>query len=290
MERQTNTSRLASDIIRGRWLLADSEAYLPVAFALLSRASVHLESECAKPSFLLADGTEMDAGAEAPEPTVQKMVALAPLRGTMTKYKSCEGPGTVEIADFIVVCAQREDIAAIVLDIDSGGGAANAVPPMVEAIAAAKAAGKPVIAHCDLCCSAALWVASQCDLIYLDNGMSEIGSVGAVCTLSIPPEVDPQTGVKIVPVYARESEDKNKSYRKAVEGDYTLIQDELSPIVSQFREAVKAGRPNLDTEAEGILSGKTYLCDDALKVGLADARKTLTETVEAAFALAEVNQ
>ncbi len=285
MEKQISNSTLAADIIRGKWLLADAAAYLPTVFALLSRVPLGTAGETAAPVYMLSDGSaERDEnGASA-----RGKVAVLPLHGTMTKYKTCESDGTVKLAALIADCAAREDIAAVVLDIDSGGGAANAVPPLVEAVAAVKKAGKPVIAHCDTCCSAALWVASCCDLVYLDNDMSEIGSVGVVCTLSIPPETDPQTGVRIVPVYARESSDKNGSYRKAVEGDYGLIQDELSPIAAQFQQAVKNGRPSLDTEADGVLSGKVFICADALRIGLADAKKTLAETVEAAFALSEI--
>ncbi len=285
MGKQRNTSHLAAEIIRGKWLLADAESYLPAVFALLSRTPLADVEETARPSFMLSDGSEVGDGAQA---TVERKVAVLPLHGTMTKYETCSSDGAVALASFIRDCADRQDIVAIVIDIDSGGGEANAVPPLVEAIRYAKAAHKPVIAHCDLCCSAALWVASQCDLIYLDNPMSEIGSVGVLCTLSLPPEKDPQTGVKIVPVYARESSDKNLDYRKALEGDYSLIQDSMSPIVSQFQEAVRKGRPALDTEREGVLTGATFLCDEALKIGFADARKTLRESVEAAFALAEI--
>ena len=285
MRKQINTSHLAAEIIRGKWLLADAASYLPAAFALLSRAPLADVGETARPSFMLSDGSELGDGAPA---SVEKKVAVIPLHGTMTKYETCDSDGTVALASFIRKYADRQDIVALVLDIDSGGGAANAVPPLVEAIRYAREAGKPVIAHCDLCCSAALWVASQCELIYLDNKMSEIGSIGVLCTLSLPPETDPQTGVKIVPVYARESPDKNLDYRKALEGDYSLIQDSMSPIVTQFQEAVKRGRPMLDVEKEGVLTGATFLCDDALKIGMADARKTLKETVETAFALAEI--
>ncbi len=285
MEKQISNSTFAAEIIRGKWLLADAAAYLPTVFALLSRVPIGASGEAAAPSYMLSDGSASDGGGEA---SVDRKVAVLPLHGTMTKYKTCGSDGTAKLAALISECASREDIAAVVLDIDSGGGAGNAVPPLLEAIAAVKKAGKPVLAHCDLCCSAAFWVASQCDLVYLDNDMSEIGSVGAVCTLSIPPETDPQTGVRIIPVYARESGDKNGSYRKAVEGDYGLIQDELSPIVTRFQEAVKSGRPMLKAEEDGVLTGKVFICADALRLGFADAKKTLAETVEAAFALSEM--
>ena len=152
MRKQINTSHLAAEIIRGKWLLADAESYLPAVFALLSRTPLADVEETARPSFMLSDGSEIGDGAQA---SVEKKVAVLPLHGTMTKYETCSSDGAMALASFIRNCADRQDIVAIVLDIDSGGGAANAVPPLVEAIRYAKAAHKPVIAHCDLCCSAA---------------------------------------------------------------------------------------------------------------------------------------
>lgn len=53
MRKQINTSHLAAEIIRGKWLLADAASYLPAAFALLSRAPLADVGETARPSFML---------------------------------------------------------------------------------------------------------------------------------------------------------------------------------------------------------------------------------------------
>lgn len=283
-----SSSSLASDIIRGRWLIDRPQAWLPFAMNILSGNGIDKIEAVSLPDRCEVRLESDGYGSDGAPSKVEKKVAIVPLHGVMTKYETCQSYGTSYLAKKIRNYAAKEEVVAIVLDIDSGGGAANSVPILCEAINEVKAAGKPVIAHCDFCASAALWMASQCDLVYLDNEMSEIGSIGAVCTLQLPPEIDPSTGVKTVQIYAKESPDKNKSYRKAVEGDYSLLQDELSPLVRQFQDAVKKGRPGLDTSVEGVMTGAMFPCDRAISIGLADARKTLTETIEAAFALAEV--
>lgn len=62
-------------------------------------------------------------------------VAVIPIVGTITKYDSCFTIGAVTYARAIKRAADDPEICAIVLDIDSGGGAANAVSILKEAIA-----------------------------------------------------------------------------------------------------------------------------------------------------------
>lgn len=280
--KEFNAGSLALDLLRGKWLLAKPQTYMPLVHRLLTREVSVNTAQLADVSFDYgSDGTT------AGDSNV-KTVVIVPIHGALTKYETCESRGTLHFSQKIRKNADKDDVVAIVLDIDSGGGAANAIAPMIEAIQYAKSKGKPVIAHCDLCASAALWIASYCNLIYLDNGMSEIGSIGGYSTLVIPPDVDPSTGEKIIQVYAKESPDKNKPWRMACEGDYSLVEEQLSPLVKQFQDTVKANRPALQAEAPGVMTGAMFPCRQAIALGLADAVKTLDETIEAAFALSEI--
>lgn len=282
-EKEFNSGGLALDLIRGKWLLANTKSYLPLVYKLLSR-DVRINSE-QLPDVSFDSG--YDSGSSS-NPNTVKTVGIVPLHGTLTKYETCESRGAKYFAKQITKFAEKDDVVAIILDIDSGGGAANAIPPLVEAIDFAKGKGKPVIAHCDFCASAALWVASYCNLIYLDNEMSEIGSIGGYTTLTIPPEIDPATGERIVQIYAKESPDKNKPYRLACEGDYNLVENNLSPLIKQFQDTIKSNRPNLQANTPGLMTGAMFSCQDAVKIGLADAVKTLNETIDVAFAMAEI--
>ena len=95
----------------------------------------------------------------------KKVVAIIPLHGTMIKYGTMCAYGADEIAEAIDEAAADKKVMGIVLDIDSGGGAVDAVAPLVDAIRRTKAMGKPVVACCDLCASAAYWTACECNEI-----------------------------------------------------------------------------------------------------------------------------
>lgn len=276
---KADTFQLARDIMQGRWLVANPDTLLPVARAFLNRLPVEMEAKTAVFS------TVVDSDAKAEE---SKSVAVVPLHGTMTKYDTCESYGTTFIAKKIREMADDGNVIGIVLDIDSPGGSSSAIPPMLEAIGYAKSKGKPVYAHVDCCASAAFWVASQCDAIYMDNDMSEVGSIGAMAVYVDYSAVNPSTGEKTLTVYSDESSEKNRAYRDALAGNFDAAKAELKPLVKQFQNAVVSGRPNILKEEHGVLSGSMFYTADALRLNMADAKKTLPETIEAVFALTSV--
>ena len=265
--------------MQGKWLVANPDTLLPVARAFLNRLPVDMEVKAAEVS------TVADSGAEAEE---SKNVAIVPLHGTMTKYDTCGSYGTTFIAKRLREMADDGNVIGIVLDIDSPGGSCSAIPPMLEAISYAKSKGKPVYVHADCCASAAYWVASQCDAIYMDNDLSEVGSIGAMAVFVDGTAVNPLTGEKTLIVYADESSEKNRAYRDALDGNFEAAKAELKPLVNQFQNAVVSGRPNIQKEEHGVLSGAMFSTADALRLNMADAKKTLSETIEAVFALTSV--
>lgn len=277
--------QLAMDILRGRWMLYGAERLLPHALDFLA---------CVPGGMLAAEYVPMlysGDGAVLPETEPERKkskVMVVPIHGPLTKYWSCGTVSTMDVASDMLEYAGREDIIGFVLDIDSPGGACNAVAPMTAAVDRIRSMGKPVVVHCDLCASAAYWIASRCDAIFMDNRMSEAGSIGAYVSY-IDDRENLQTGEKVINIYAPESPDKNRAYREALEGRYELCQDELSELVGMFHEAVKAGRPDLNAEAAGVLTGALFTADKAVAVGLADGLKSLQECVENVFIRAEFN-
>lgn len=283
--RRTNNTQLALDLLRGHWLLHNADALLPFARPFLNREDVsQIELQEYRPLFYTQDGSFDDLD-QAPQSSDKKVVVI-PMHGALTKYWSCTTVGTLDLALDILDYAKDENVVGFVLDIDSPGGAGNAIAPMLQAIREIRNLGKPIIAHCDFCASAALWIASQCDAVMMDNSLSEIGSLGAYASI-LDNRENLQTGEKIITVYADESEDKNKAVRDALEGKYDTLKKDLSELVADFRTAVTSGRPNLKTDEEGVMTGAMFRADKAVAIGLADGMMTLQECIENVFIRAE---
>lgn len=284
MVNRISNIQLALDLRRGLWLIDAPEALLPVANAFLSRAGSAREHPAyAADAYRLSD----DGAPVAVEDDEhrEKWVAVVPLHGPLTKYDTCESHGTATVAAEMLRLLEDKSVAGFVLDVDSGGGCSNAVPPLVEAIRKVQNAGKPIIAHCDACFSAAYWIASQCDALYLDNPLSSCGSIGAYAQL-LDDSTD-EAGRKIITVYAPESKDKNAAYREALEGKPQKLESELSALVQEFHHAVKSARPKLKASADGVLTGAKFSPNDAQANGLSDGQMTLEECIGVAFIRSE---
>ena len=276
-----NNTQTALDILRGIWLLHDADALLPYALKFLERNT----SEVAKNEY----SPSLSAGSRASQKkssSDQMKVLVLPIHGTLTKYETCTTYGTTDMANALIEYASKDDIVGVVLDIDSPGGSSNAIMPLINAINQVKAMGKPIIVHTDFCASAAIWVASQCDAIFMDNSLSEVGSIGAYATI-FDNRQNLQTGEKVITIYADESSDKNKGVREALEGKYETVKAELSELVSDFQAAVKAGRPDLKADAEGVMTGAMFRTAKAIKLGLADGMASLQECIENVYIRAE---
>lgn len=227
---------------------------------------------------------------EAPEGSV----AMIPIKGTMLKYGTMCDYGATELADFIMEAGSHKNISAIVLDIDSGGGAVDAVAPLVQVIGRVRnQMKKPVVASVDLACSAAYWVASVCDRIIADNSISaEVGSIGVMMSFYDVRGYYEKEGVKFHTVYSNESPDKNLAFQQALDGEYDLIKEsELDPLARSFQQAIKENRKGkLDTSAKGVLSGKTYFGEEAKRIGLIDEIGDNMRAFEFAFNLSHARK
>lgn len=217
---------------------------------------------------------------DAPEGSV----AVITLKGDMLKDGTMCSYGTEEIAAAIREAASSPKIIGIRLDMDSGGGAVDAIAPMLDAISFSQSQKKPVVACCDLCASACYYVACHCNKIIADNDISaEFGSIGVMMQFPDYAKYYEQKGIKVHTIYSDLSTHKNAPFEAALKGEYKSIKEEmLNPLAREFQQAVKSHRPNLDDKVDGILNGRMFFAKDALKYGLIDAignRDAATEEV-----------
>ena len=120
----------------------------------------------------------------------------------MLKYGTYCSYGTMEYADLIREAADSSNISSVLCDIDSGGGAVDAIAPLVDAILYARSKGKAVVAHCDLCASAAYYAASYCNEIIASNTISaEFGSIGVMMSFPDYAKYYESAGIKMHTIY-----------------------------------------------------------------------------------------
>lgn len=283
-------SNLYSAICRGKWFVSfhEADAHLALVQALMERGIENQDiSRLSDREPLLAtfcaQGGQAKSGNSFKE-AAPGSAAIIPIHGTMLKYGTYCSYGTTEYAEMIREAADASNITSIILDIDSGGGAVDAIAPIVDAISYAKSKAKAVVAHCDLCASAAYYAACHCDEIVASNEISsEFGSIGVMMQLPDYAKYYEMQGIKIHTIYSNLSDYKNAPFEAARKGDYTSIKDEeLDPLARDFQAAVQHNRKNLQMNTDGLLRGRMFYARDAVAVGLADSIGTLDFAIQRA--------
>lgn len=205
-------------------------------------------------------------------------IAVIPIIGMMTKYGTWYSYGSEQICNYIQLANDSKKISAIVLRLDTPGGTVTSIFNFVNIIPALT---KTCCAFIDgQCCSAGIYIASLCDSIHASHDMCEVGSIGAMGRLVNSKKAEEKYGYEMIDMYPKESEDKNKEVREALNGNTSLYEDNiLSPLAQDFQNAIRVNRTQLDESVPGILSGKVFFAKDAITYGLIDGIKSLTQLV-----------
>lgn len=263
--------------IAGRIVLTAEQTIKRMAYAIGMTANGE------KLQFSMSSNDDEGNGREPSEETNQ-FVAVLPVCGPITRNGDACSYGSIDFRDMMIQTSNHEECKGIIVYINSGGGSANAIPDYKYAIDYAHKQGKKVVALVDGdCYSAAMYLAVLCDEIYYVNvkdGFGSIGVYGGFYTMKSG-EKNVYTNETWNEVYATQSYNKNEWYRKATDGDYSLLQSDLDALCEEFMSDVKAARPNVTDEhlhgatfdakeVEGILNDGLSTLDDLVNRFLAD--------------------
>ena len=210
-----------------------------------------------------------------------KQISVVRLEGVMMRDEAWCEPGTRDIAQWLRQGDADQRVLANIVLIDSGGGAADSVRDLADAISACQ---KPVLAFCDGdMCSAAYYAGCYADHIMANDGRNRVGCIGTMVQLvGYPAKAKDENGYTRLRIYADGSEDKNSEYEQALEGNFELIKrNVLNPLAEDFRNDVKARRPTTTDEQR---KGRTYYAQDVVG-SLIDSIGSLKDAVKQALDL-----
>lgn len=203
------------------------------------------------------------------------LVSVVRLEGVMMRDGDICQYGTRDVAAWLLEGDKDRRVLGNILIVDSGGGAADSVRDLADAI---QACNNPVVAYCDgYMCSAAYYAASYCGSIMAHDRRNMVGCIGTMIELGgYPMKSVDEDGFVRLRIYADGSEEKNSDYEKALEGDVKPIRENLlNPLAEDFRNDVKANRP---TATDDQLKGRTYFAQDVVGT-LIDSIGTLNDAV-----------
>lgn len=207
---------------------------------------------------------------------VEDSVGIVRISGSLTNRYSMWNKyfGVIsydEIRDAAVALANDEDVKSILLEIDTGGGAAHGLNEVAELITKIDAQVKPVEAHTSMYTfSAGMWLASSARKISASN-VSEVGSVGVIITMVSYHEMYKKSGIDIKVVRAGKHKALGNPHEPMSEVAVAEAEQKADKLYSYFLDAMVRGRPSLSiANKEAWAEGKTFFADEALPLGLID--------------------
>jgi len=180
-----------------------------------------------------------------------------------------------------------EDVKAIILRINSPGGA---VAPSQEIYSAVIKASrkKPVIASMGtVAASGGYYIAAACKRIIADPG-TLTGSIGVIMMFSNFQKLMEKVGLESVVLKSGKFKDTGSPYRPFTKEDRELLQGVISNIYIQFITDVASGR-NMDIDdVRKLADGRVYTGKQALENSLVDQLGTMRDAIDTAAKMANM--
>lgn len=198
--------------------------------------------------------------------------------------------GGETIAGLLEEARRNDDVAAVVLRIDSPGGSAWASEQIRREVKALRAEGKPVVASMGtVAASGGYWVAMDANQIWA-SASTITGSIGI---FGLIPTIDEPLGKLGVHTDGTGTTPLAGSFRidRPLSPDVAAIfQSEVEKGYRDFVQGVASGR-NLDpAKVESIAQGRVWSGEDAKGFGLIDSFGGLQDAARAAAKLADLEE
>jgi protease-4 len=198
---------------------------------------------------------------------------------------------TGEITDGKKILEQLEDfrdedgIKAIVVRIDSPGGAVAPSQEIYEAIRKIREKKKVVASMGSLAASGGYYVACAADKIYADPG-TLTGSIGVIMQVPNVTGLMQWAGVKMNTLTAGKMKDSLSPFRELRPDERTYYEGVLEDVHEQFIGAVAAGRGLKVDQVRPLADGRVFTGRQAKALKLVDELGGLSDAVKAAGKLA----
>lgn len=207
-------------------------------------------------------------------PASSNSVAVLSLDGTIQYDGSACSPEGFK--DLLEKAADDANIKALVLRVNSGGGAATAGEEMAAYLREFKEkSGKPiVVSSASINASAAYEISSQADYIYVAKS-TEIGAIGTAMEVRDLSGLLDMLGIDIEVIASADSKDSSYGYRPLTDEERAYYQRMINQINEMFIQNVAEGRKMSVEDVRALATGLAFTGVDAVENGLADEIGTL---------------
>ena len=224
---------------------------------------------------------------EAPKPDAPA-VAVIVAEGTIAPGPGGDGEVGDDVVAQIHDARLDETVAAVVLRVNSPGGAANQSEQVRRALALVQSHGKPVVVSMgDVAASGGYWISSTADHIVAEAG-TITGSIGAFALGATFEDSAGALGVTTDGVQTHPLAGATNALRPLNPGLRTMIQAGIDHTYAAFRARVAEGRGLTSEAVDALAEGRVWSGRAAYDRGLVDTLGGLEDAIGEAARLAEL--
>jgi len=208
-------------------------------------------------------------------------VAVLPVEGVIAKranlFSQISGGVSTQLVERDLQAALADPaVHSIILSIDSPGGTVDGTQTLANAVRAGRDV-KPIVSLASgTMASAAYWIGSAAQAIYITDSTTNVGSIGVVAQHTDVSKAEEQRGVKTTEVYAGKFKRIASNHAALTDEGRQSIQDAVDYTYSLFVQAVAEQR---GVSAEKVLTdmadGRVFIGQQAIDAGLVDGVSTL---------------
>lgn len=279
---------LAATMIAGDWVdaLADTEAMEAALIEWVGVTDDEGEAQMIDFGRYLDDAKAQRQMAEEGLP----LIAIVPVEGTLVPGESEEGmAGSDTIVGYIESALEAEDLAALVLRVNSPGGSVFASDVIRRKLAEVRDAGIPVVVSMGtVAASGGYWIAAEADEIWaLPTTLT--GSIGAFSAFPTIEGIYDYIGITVDGTGTTPLADSVSFSRGVTPEMSKILQALANGAYDDFVELVAAGREMTPEAVREIAEGIVWIGKDAADIGLVDSLGSLDQAISAAASLAGVD-
>lgn len=193
----------------------------------------------------------------------------------------CGGASTQRLQQELAAALEDPTVHSILLNVDSPGGTVDGTQALASDVRAAREK-KPVVALIDgMGASAAYWIASAAQRVYITGDTTAVGSIGVVIAHKDVSKAEEMRGVKTTEITAGKFKRIASNFAPLSPEGRQSLQDLVDHIYSVFVESVAA---NLGVSVDAVLKdmadGRLFLGEQAISAGLVHGISTMTALIE----------
>ena len=192
----------------------------------------------------------------------------------------------IKLAADLAEIRKDESIKAVVLRVNSPGGAAQGAEMINRELGLLKAE-KPVIAsYGDYAASGGYWISARADKIFCDKS-TLTGSIGVFSMIpSFGKALRNKAGVNIVAVNSNKHSDIYSMMRPLDANETKYMEDAIEKVYTDFTSIVAEGRGMSVEAVDSLGQGRVWAGSDALEAGLVDECGGLVDAIRYAEQIA----